>query len=334
MLSADISPSEIFALIGNCESELTQGLAPKALIRNFVHLLARVFSVREVAVCKIDKRGDTSDFLVKFDGLTEVPAVVMQEIKKLIQESSTLAAQLSEGACYLEVSGMRYSATLIVAAEANGTVLLVWDAFQEHAIRSDLEQHLAHVFLNEARWFSRLERTEHLLYQDDLTGLFNSRYLELAIDQELRRSGRSENPFCLMFIDLDGFKGINDQYGHPVGSQVLKQVAVVIRDAVREVDIPIRYGGDEFVVILVGASASKGYLAAERLRRRIAAASFRVDDRNSITVNLTASIGLAAYPDHARDRESLIKVADDTMYNSKKRGKNRVTILTREGTVQ
>jgi diguanylate cyclase (GGDEF)-like protein len=135
-----------------------------------------------------------------------------------------------------------------------------------------------------------------------------------------------------MFIDLDGFKAVNDQYGHPVGSDVLKQVAVVIRAAVREVDIPIRYGGDEFVVVLVGASAAKGLLAAERLRRRIAASPFRVAGQSDIS--LTASIGLSAFPDHARDRESLIKVADDTMYSSKKRGKNRVTILTREGIVR
>ena len=192
--------------------------------------------------------------------------------------------------------------------------------------RTHLEA-IVKVLQNEARWLRKLDRTQALLYRDDLTGLFNSRYLEQALDAELRRAERFGNQFCLMFIDLDGFKPINDIHGHLSGSSVLRQVADVLREAVREVDVPIRYGGDEFVVVLLGATCAKGVLAAERVRRRIEAKEFQLEGGG--TARITASIGVAAYPEHGRDCKTLLKMADETMYDSKRAGKNRVSVVGR-----
>lgn len=173
-------------------------------------------------------------------------------------------------------------------------------------------------------WFQRLDRTQALLYKDDLTGVYNSRYLELAIETEIRRSQRFQTSFCLLFVDLDGFKTVNDQFGHMNGSMVLKQVSDVLRETSREVDSVIRYGGDEFVIILLGANPNTGMLAGERMRRKIEDARFYLD--NGSYISLTASIGVASFPEHAKDRETLLRIADEMMYQSKKSGKNRVSL--------
>jgi diguanylate cyclase (GGDEF)-like protein len=173
-----------------------------------------------------------------------------------------------------------------------------------------------------ANWIRKLDRTQALLYQDEVTGLYNYRYLDVAIDSEIKRLQRFHSPFSLLFIDLDNFKQINDQHGHLTGSVVLKQVGEVIKLAVRDVDNVIRYGGDEFVVVLIGANSRQAMQAAERVRSRIEGARFRSEGHE--VLNLTASIGVANCPEHGRDKKTILKLADETMYKSKKSGKNRV----------
>ncbi len=208
--------------------------------------------------------------------------------------------------------------------------MLLWRAEQPAAAETRRWRQASLDFLckqmqGEAVWFSRLDKTQALLYRDDLTGLFNSRYLDLAIESEIRRSQRFQTAFCLLFIDLDNFKPVNDVHGHLSGSMVLKQVADVLREVLREIDSVIRYGGDEFIVLLLGSNATTGLLAAERIRRRIEKTEFRVEDGQAVRV--TASIGVAAFPEHGNDRDELLKLADQTMYEGKRQGKNRVVIV-------
>ena len=113
------------------------------------------------------------------------------------------------------------------------------------------------------------QRTEQLTITDDLTKLFNSRYLNLYLGREIKRCKRHGIPLSMIFLDLDGFKGINDQYGHLAGSGTLTEVGVILADGVRESDILARYGGDEFVVVLPETPASGAIVIAERLRRAI-----------------------------------------------------------------
>lgn len=187
-------------------------------------------------------------------------------------------------------------------------------------------------FSGHARRQFELEDARTELYRDALTGLYNSRYLELALDMEVRRASRFGTKFCVLFVDVDAFKAVNDSHGHLSGSSMLTQMGVVIKDAVREVDVVARYGGDEFVLVLLGADVDTGRTIAERVRERVAAHRFRTETGKEgakdceETVQVTVSIGLAAFPENARTKEQLLRMADETMYSSKRSGKNRVTV--------
>lgn len=172
--------------------------------------------------------------------------------------------------------------------------------------------------------FNRLAQAEQLLHRDDLTGLYNHRFLDASLRQEIKRTQRFQTSFCILFIDLDNFKPINDEHGHMSGSGVLRQVADVLRDSLREVDTIFRYGGDEFVVVLLETTAQTGALAAERIRRRIAQHPFATEGGQ--VVKITCSIGVVACPEHGEDHGALLNAADVCMYKSKRTGKNQVFV--------
>lgn len=178
---------------------------------------------------------------------------------------------------------------------------------------------------NQWVWIDRFETLQRSRLHDELTGLYNQKYLEVVLDQELRRAERFAARFAVVFIDLDDFKSINDRYGHLAGSHVLQEVGTLLRETLREVDSIFRYGGDEYVVVLLGADQYTAMLAAERIRATVAAHSFKVDE--DVSVRLTCSLGVACYPDHGKTKKALLEAADSQLYRSKDRGKNRVTAL-------
>lgn len=162
----------------------------------------------------------------------------------------------------------------------------------------------------------RYQGARELMYTDDLTGLYNHRYLHLSIDQEIRRANRYGLEFALVFIDLDFFKLINDNHGHLAGSRALQEVATLLRRAVREVDSLFRYGGDEFTALLVETDARGAAAVAERMRRQIEQHIFLAAE--GICARLTATVGYACFPEHANEKKQIIDLADRAMYVGKK----------------
>ncbi|RPJ70488.1 MAG: GGDEF domain-containing protein [Acidobacteria bacterium] len=169
-----------------------------------------------------------------------------------------------------------------------------------------------------------LKRAETLSTTDDLTGLFNSRFLTSALRREVKRAVRSGRPLSLLFVDLDGFKGINDRYGHLFGSRALVEAAERIHSGARETDIVARFGGDEFALILPDTGREGALLVAQRVRDRIAGQPFLCAD--AVNYRLTASVGAATLPDTATSPEQLLAAADAAMYIVKGRGKNGIEV--------
>ena len=155
---------------------------------------------------------------------------------------------------------------------------------------------------------------------DGLTGLYNRRYFNEKLEELVNRAKEEGSSLSLIMIDIDNFKKYNDTYGHPAGDQLLKTVATVIGDTVREGDIVTRYGGEEFAVILKRSGREKALQIAERIR--IAVANIPM---GGIKSPVSVSLGVGTIPEHAADRTGLIEFADQSLYYSKQTGKNRVS---------
>jgi len=156
---------------------------------------------------------------------------------------------------------------------------------------------------------------------DHLTNLFNRRFFEDALHREATRSLRTKQPFCLIGLDLDHLKRINDTYGHTMGDKAISTIAQVITRTSRSVDIPARYGGEEFFVILPGIDAKGGIIAAERLR-----ASIEASEVAGLEEGITASLGVASFIEQTTNIDELFEMCDKAMYSSKQKGRNQVTL--------
>ncbi len=160
---------------------------------------------------------------------------------------------------------------------------------------------------------------------DPLTGLLNRRYFYERLTEEIERTKRHGLPTCLIMVDLDDFKKINDTDGHLVGDSVLKWLAQLLRNTIRTIDVASRYGGEEFTVILPNTKMADARIIADRICSAIDQKS-RIQKKIPQLRNLTASIGLASFPDDAASVHELIKHADSALYQAKSYGKNRVIV--------
>lgn len=176
------------------------------------------------------------------------------------------------------------------------------------------------VALDNARLGEALGR---LAVTDDLTQVYNYRFLKTALRREIKRAGRFGQELALLMIDVDNLKAYNDRNGHLRGSFLLKEIAAVILESVRSFDLVAKYGGDEFTVILPQTAREGARVVAERIRSRIAERAFPLAARGAITV----SLGVGVYPEDAGDGTGLIQAADRALYTAKQRGRNRVESL-------
>ncbi|AJE03204.1 GGDEF domain-containing response regulator [Geobacter pickeringii] len=233
----------------------------------------------------------------------------------LFSEGETLRKTGLTGGVFLFI----YSKTFVQGAVAlfNEVGVPFPSRFKQKSIHFLLEQ--SSLAIDNA---ARYANARDMLYIDELTGLFNYRYLDISLDRELKRADRFGATVSMIFIDLDHFKRVNDTHGHLMGSKVLNEVGQLLKKSVREVDIVIRYGGDEFTIILVETGERGAATVAERIRRSIEGHTFLTDV--DLGVKLTASLGYACYPVDTQSKLELLELADQAMYQGKEKGKNCV----------
>ncbi len=170
-----------------------------------------------------------------------------------------------------------------------------------------------------------ISELKNLVSTDTLTGLFNYRHFIRSLDQELERSQRTGQPTALIMLDLDHFKAVNDNYGHDTGNKVLINTAAMMRASIRRLDIPCRYGGEEFAIILPATGLLTGSQVAERIRASIADNEIMLD--NNQPLHVTASLGVAIFQQPFQEQsEELIRRADEQLYKAKQSGRNRVSV--------
>lgn len=179
-------------------------------------------------------------------------------------------------------------------------------------------------------------RAKELAQKDDLTGLYNDRYLNFRLRSEIQRAAREGTGISLLFLDLDHFKTINDRFGHLEGSRTLHLIGILLSNEIPTGAIAARYGGDEFIVILPATDAERATVVAQELREKIAATRF-IDEQVD-QLKITASVGVSSLEDlrdspGGRDQcarlvDTLIRQADEAMYQAKSRGRNRVVVST------
>lgn len=170
---------------------------------------------------------------------------------------------------------------------------------------------------------------QKLAVTDSLTGIANRRYFDQELARELQRAGRFRRSTALIMLDLDDFKNYNDRFGHPMGDELLRAIAVLLSQSVRSIDTTARYGGEEFVLILPECDSSAACATAERLRELVAKLPLvpGLPASNVQPERVTISLGVALAPVPAGTPASLVQAADDALYAAKRAGKNRVVLF-------
>jgi len=186
------------------------------------------------------------------------------------------------------------------------------------ALLTKVSQELAVTMAN-AQLYSM---TRDRVHTDELTGLLSHGYFHRRIDEEISRCSRFGNIFSVLFLDVDLFKSYNDAFGHLAGDDILREITRHIKDPIRSIDIPCRYGGDEFAVILPESSLDDAYNVAERIRKKVET------EMDSKGIAITCSIGVASWPTSGVTKEALLTAADSALYLSKQAGRNRVSLAS------
>ena len=226
-------------------------------------------------------------------------------------KAATLLQMALIAACYLWLSepSQTESLTIYLAGLLAKLAPMVLVGYITTMLSSDIRRALTHI--------------KALSETDELTGVLNMRAFATVANRVSRQSARYNHPYSVVMIDSDSLKSVNDKYGHQAGNKLLQMLVQCIRAQLRDTDVVARYGGDEFILLLPETTAVGAEKLSVRIRQRVEAEVLSTREK---AVNCTVSIGVASYPEHASDLESLMERADQALYRSKSAGKNQVTV--------
>lgn len=296
---------------------LSSSLNTDKVLSSFVSLLREVIGAEECSIVQVDSKSGVARLLMRATKPEERNVAIdldqCPELKQAYASRHLLFAPDAKPTGLIAIPMvMNESALGLIVVYSNRLRPIMTEAnarfFEVMASTAANALHNAQLY----------EEVEQRARTDFLTGLPNQRDFQATLSLELSRAHRHNRTLSLLMIDLDFLKEVNDRFGHPTGDAVIKKIADTIRRTCRETDFPARYGGEEFAVILPETPLSGGIEVAERLRRNIAAEDF------SEIGQVTASIGVSAYPVNALTKVDLIRAADQALYNAKNGGRDRV----------
>jgi diguanylate cyclase (GGDEF)-like protein len=239
----------------------------------------------------------------------------------LVTGTTLIEKELFGSECrYLLGSASRMCIPLVSFGQTLGVLVLDSakpNAFRETELRA-LES-VADICATSIQNAHYVERVKQLAYLDGLTGIFNRRFFELRIMEEIERARRYGNGMAVIMADIDHFKLLNDEFGHLLGDEVLRQVSSLFHQQLRKIDIVCRYGGEEFGILLTQTSVQHAMSVAEKLRKMVESWQFP-----GVPRTVTISAGIAAYPEHGTTRDELVRAADNGLYFAKQDGRNKV----------
>jgi diguanylate cyclase (GGDEF)-like protein len=237
----------------------------------------------------------------------------------------------AHGSRLLLPGNLKTGALLAVPLLADGVKPIGVIALQRPATNSfgkDEVELLRKIAGQTALVLDRIAQYQHhreLSFTDELTGMFNRRYFNQRFDREMQRALRYERPLTAIMIDIDHFKTFNDNHGHLMGDRVLRIVAELLESNIRKADIPARFGGEEFVILLPEIDKEHGYKVAEKLRRAVEKAEFPKEETQPLG-RITISLGVASFPEDSTSAPDLLERADRALYLAKTLGRNQVAI--------
>ncbi|MGH7489628.1 MAG: diguanylate cyclase, partial [bacterium] len=212
-----------------------------------------------------------------------------------------------------------------ISKELNGRVILAYDVTARKQLENDLTETNEILWTKIAEIDSLREQLQEQAIRDDLTRVFNRRFLTETLDKEIPRAERERTPISVVMIDVDQFKKFNDTHGHKCGDLVLKHLADFLIAQARASDIVCRFGGEEFVILMPNATHEDAYERAESWRQAYAEKPFHFDGQ---VLHTTFSGGVASYPAHGLGGDEILNAADHALYHSKSQGRNRVTLYS------
>jgi len=329
--------SDLFKTVHKIASALTSSLNEEEILDVILKLVGEIFSPQNWSILLYDEQKDTLSFKIavgdKADKLKDISFPADQGIAGLcLKTRETIAipdASKDERILDLvdEKEDFKVNALIAVPMYSKDKPLGVIELVNaDEKFFTDESLELLKVFADfasiavENAGYVRIIEARSTL--DDCTNLYNSRYMFTILENEVSRTQRTGEPFSLVFFDLDNFKYINDNYGHLIGSQLLREIAAIIKSCIRPTDWAVRYGGDEFLFILPGVGFDVAMKITERVKDTLTSKIFFMQD--GYNIKITASFGVAVFPEDAATVKDIIRSADQLMYKAKESGRNRI----------